>query len=240
MNKNLSFYPNHEASSAELELVTYINKSSKAHAMEYFQGLNDSVYKYEDKEVGTLKLVCEEWNTTTPIYVIRRIKKETSCKTPFQKDTNDSTNGLYTSTSGSPYITCNQTPDGYYCCNASGCNGVFDSDPCCTEQFCGINHPCEVGWVIGGQKSPCDDNASTTCTGDPKEGDETDLICGCCGCHNTETEWCEECKKGPICKVYKITEDFEELACYGPAHEEDKLETTLDLTITFELFTEME
>jgi len=236
---SMDFYPNNK--SAELELVTYINEASVKHAMKFFEGLDDSLYEFEDKEVGTLKLVCEDWNTTTPIYVIRRIKKETSCITNFEKDTqSNSSNGLHTLKVGAPALTCNGAPDGYYCCSEEGCGGVKDTDPCCEEEFCRINYPCSVGWVITGRKSPCAANAKITCGGGLTKGDYDDLLCGCCGCTPEKEQNCKECEKGPQCKPYNLTEDFKELACYGPAHEKDKIETKLDLTITFKLFTEME
>ena len=214
---------------------------------------DNSIHRYEKKQAGTLTIKCEDWQDTAEIWVVLKIEKETECTTPPVPNVGPflSNGGLNVQSAlelGDPSKSCNEcgTKAGQtqYCCSTGGCNGVADSLPCCNDSSYVIDDPCAISFSVSGAKKTCDDNKKTNCGGQCiLESDESWAEeCGCCQCSASEED--DDCAADPCepfegCEPPQYTQ-FENLSCYGSAHEEDKHQFTLDLTIEFKLLTEME
>jgi hypothetical protein len=204
---------------------------------------DNSLYRYEKKQAGTLTIKCEDWQDTAEIWVVLRIEKETACITPAAPFVSFGVgNGGYNVQSalelGNPYKGCKECVDDKSCCDPGGCNGVIGQSPCCNATPHVIDDPCGISFRVSGAKKTCDDNSKTTCEGQCILVDE----CGCCNCAPSEED--DDCAADPCepfkqCAPLEYTQ-FKNLSCYGSAHEEDKHQFTLDLTIEFKLLTEME
>jgi hypothetical protein len=199
-----------------------------------FKQADNSVYRYETKSIGTLKLVCEEWSTSFPLWTLFAIAKEKGC---IGSNLGANSNYVARSVEDVLYTGC-EGCGGENCCSAEGCGGfAADDDPtfCCKSVFCSINDPCFAAAVA---KS----NFGKECLGQPTcEADcEGDKECGCCDCDDGESGNCPTCPEYSECKSY-IEKDFEEIGCYdNSAHSEDTHNASVNLTITFKLFTETE
>ena len=236
------FFPNYSlglGSGNGLQLSIYPNQESVDIAL---AGLpENSLIRYEKKSVGSVTLTLDDWSNSFPIWVILPIRKETTCTT----GPTTSTNTQSTLVEGSPYNSCvdciGELPD---CCSEQGCGGVSSSTQCCNEADCGINDPCGLAIYVSPSKGQCDDNAEKTCGGGCVDVDLSE--CGCCGCTfnacdpESEDDCFICCPNWKSCKPYKLIKDFEYLSCYGEAHEEDVHEVSIDLTIQFKPFKEME
>jgi hypothetical protein len=231
-------YDFYKQTSSDLQLELYANKESVDHAMK--DKLEDSFYKYEPKKVGSLKIQCDDWSTSTDIWVIHRILKETSC-IPFGPGADG--NREVRTRSGVPYTACIGCGSSETCCSDRGCGGGNNSQ-CCEEDLCGLaTSPCGWSAQTTSSRGGCDGNAYKDCSGSckflfPEE-------CGCCGCIEPEPDGTippgSDCfipctKEYLECKPYTLISDFEPLSCYGDANEEDKHATSIDLTIEFKLF----
>lgn len=237
----LAYFPNY---SAEMQLTIYPNRESVDKAFEILQ--ENSLIRYEKKSVGSVTLTVGEWSNSFPIWVILSIRKETTCKTPA---TGLSINVQNTLVEGDMYKVCKNCEDDSplpTCCDDAGCGGVDDAKECCNDKNCGIDDPCALAIYVVPINKRCDANSITTCEGACKDIELGE--CGCCGCKGFEDDPdyydddCEiRCKPYTAnCKPYKVKTDFENLSCYGDAHEEDVHEVSIDLTIEFKPFKEME
>jgi hypothetical protein len=222
-------YEFYKQTSSDLELRLYANKESADYDMKAFK--ENSFYRYELIKAGSLKLLCDEWSTSTDIWVIHQIRKETSCSpSPAGAARNYETRTKI----GVPYSECNDCggPPIDFCCSENGCGGGLEKE-CCEEDLCGKStNPCEWAAEISGGKGACYPNTFYDCGGDCVE-DPGD--CGCCGCNDGNDD-CEPCKAYKACKPYRLISDFEPLSCYGDAYKEDRHQTSVNLTIEFILF----
>jgi hypothetical protein len=224
---------------SNMALPLLLNEESAKHlALE-----ENTIDRWDVKEVGTLIIKCEDWATEIPIWTVLRIAKENTCTGPASYIPY---NTVYRTVTGTPLNWCKNCQNyGEECCGnvnglAKGCGGIAYTTKCCKSEFCNIDDPCGMAWTsnylrgggefgygdVGGE---CDDTPSCngTCSDEPR---------GCCGCiFNVD---CPPYKK---CAPYVETQPIESLGCYdGSAHEEDKYETKVNLTLEFKLFEEME
>jgi len=213
-------------------LPFYLNQASAKGA----SPPDNSLVRYDNKEIGTLVIKCDDWSIETPLWGVFRIDKETTCK-----GTASPTNAYSTSKdAGAKYCNgCNEAVEDCggdcTCCSASGCGGVSSSsNGCCNTEPCGIDDPCKYS-VQAESTIKCD--PSPSCSGGCVD-DEVNDGCGCCNCDYDGD--CDPCPQNPTCKAFKVISDYEEMGCYGDAHEEDKHEASVNLTLEFKLFTEME
>jgi hypothetical protein len=218
-----------------VDLPLYPNEAT---ANRYKQADN-SVYRYETKNIGALTLVCEEWSTSFPLWTLFAIEKEKGC---IGSNLGVNTNVVISQEEDVLYTGCKNCA-GENCCSMGGCGGFAeDDDPtfCCKSVFCSISDPCGAAAVA---KS----TYGKECLGQPScDGDcKGDSECGCCNCQS-EGEgdpafWnCPKCPEYVECKSY-VEQDFEEIGCFdNSAHSEDIHNASVDLTITFKLFTETE
>jgi hypothetical protein len=200
-----------------------------------------SITKYESKEIGTLTLKCEGWETEIPLWTIFTITKATTCA---GFSSGYGFNIFNRSVKSTPTVFCAGCTDDDEdrCCAAGGCGGIEGEQKCCESQYCGIDDPCGYAFKTTNVGGECEGNKSTTCAGSCEFSTGED--CGCCGCViDEEDEYCDVvCPPFKKCAPYKLIKDFSEsgLGCYGDAYQEDIHKATVDLTLEFKLFTEME
>ena len=232
---------------SDLEVGLYANENSAD--IELRRLKENSVVRYEKRNVGALTVLCGDWNNAFPLWVILRIQKETSCKTPpsswrveyNRRCSSMNMQGGYEL--GAPRKQCNECQDGA-CCDEGGCAGVAGQDPCCNDVTCGVDNPCALAISCNGNPQACDENQEITCDATCAPIDSSGE-CGCCGCSYAACDHSDDdcftcCPDYVSCNPFQMLEEYEDLSCYGEALEEEKHEMTLDLQIEFKLFTEME
>lgn len=208
-----------------------------------FWNKDNSTHKYEKRSVGGLTIKCEDWSTSVPIWTVLSIAKQTTCKGVGNAG---GYNTRETQAVGTPLKYCRagcdedgdgEVDDNLRCCG-DGCGGVAGTKKCCHSVACGIDDPCGYSYKTDNVGKECDaNNTSPTCDGTCESSGEGD--CGCCNCRYDGDD-CDVCPPMKVCAPYKLIKDFEPLGCYGDAHEEDQYEASVDLTLEFKLFTEME
>lgn len=210
-------------------LSFFLNEESAKDAY----GITNSTNRWDSEQVGELTIVCDGWSTSVPLWGVYMIAKETTCKGLAGAINTYSTSKLAATTSCKG---CDQDSGDPDCCpnGNSGCGGDSgESDGCCNSEPCGISDPC--GYAVTAVSSAKCKQASCngTCT------DTDNFECGCCFC-DFDGDYCDLCDPWKTCKPYKLISDYEEMGCYGDAHEEDKHKASVNLTLEFKLFTEME
>ena len=200
---------------------------------------DDSTTKWEVKEVGALTIKCDDWSTGAPLWTLYGIAKATTCKGKAGPYNEYSTSKL-AGTSGCVNCDEDSSVSGVYapdCCSATGCGGPGgESDGCCNSESCGIDDPCGYAVIATIKGGGC---KQMDCGGECHDTDNYE--CGCCFCEKDgDGEQCDICPPSATCKPYQVISDYEERGCYGDAHEEDKHEASISLTLEFKLFTEME
>lgn len=194
-----------------------------------------SITRFESKQIGTLTLKCESWTSQIPLWTLFAISKATTCA-GFSGD--GGYNFILRSVTDIPSKGCNGCDGADYqsCCSPQGCSGYGYENPCCKSQLCGIDDPCGYAFNTTKFGKECAGNALITCAGSCQPRDDD---CGCCGCG--EEPYCEViCPPYISCAPYELIKGFDALGCYGDAHEEDTHEASVNLTLEFKLFTEME
>ena len=211
-------------------LPFYLNQESANKA----KPQDDSTTKWEVKEVGTLTIKCDDWSTDAPLWTLYEIAKATTCKGKAGPYNEYSTSKL-AGTSGC--VNCDEESGAPDCCSGTGCGGPSgESDGCCNSESCGIDDPCGYAVIATTKGGGC---KQMDCGGECHDTDNYE--CGCCFCEKDgDGEQCDICPPSATCKPYKVISNYEEMGCYGDAHEEDKHEASISLTLEFKLFTEME
>lgn len=217
-------------------LGLYLNQASAKNS----NPPDDSVTKWDNKEVGTLTIVCDKWSVEVPLWGQFGIAKETTCK-GVASGTN-----VYTTSkdAGNNYcVGCDEEKEGCgsncTCCGGQcgGSSGI--SDGCCNSEPCGIDDPCSYAVMArtSGNFYKCQ---SPDCGGTCKENTQTpcNICCDYCGYDDDECD--SVCPEFITCEPMKIISEFSEMGCYGDAYEEDKHEAKVNLTLEFKLFTETE
>jgi hypothetical protein len=206
-------------------LSLYLNEESANNV----KPADNSTTKWETKEVGTLFIKCDDWSTETPLWGVYAITKETTCK-----GTKSGTNYYNTSkSSGTQH--CADCELDFVCCSPFGCDGKGGGPTgCCNTVLCGISDPCDYSVTAVDSRPACKQlSCSGTCQ-------EEHPYCGCCNCGGDDSRECDPCPPFTTCAPFKVISNYEEMGCYGDAHEEDKREASINLTLEFKLFTEME
>ena len=197
-------------------------------------GNTDSINKWDSEKVGELSIVCDSWSTSVPLWGVYTVAKEKTCKGAAYPINTYSTSKLAATKYCKGCDNDSEDPD---CCanGQGGCGGVSDkSDGCCDSVPCGIADPCGYAVTAISSAKCTQKGCGGTCTNN--EYNE----CGCCNCDYIDDDYCEECPPWTTCKPYTLISDYEEMGCYGDAHEEDKHKASVNLTLEFKLFTEME
>ena len=189
----------------------------------------NSVIRWENKEIGTLTIVCDDWSVGVPLWGQVGVAKETTCK-GIKSGCN-----TYSTSKDAGNSYCTGCEDDLDCCSngQDGCGGPGgESDGCCNSEFCDIDDPC--GYAVKEVSSrKC---KPPSCGG--KCSDQDGNECGCCNCDYDDQ--CDPCPAFITCKAIETVSEYEEMGCYGDAHEEDKHEAEVNLTLEFKLFTETE
>ena len=222
--------PDANGISLDRNLGFYLNQASAKNS----NPKDNSVTRWENKEIGTLTIVCDDWSMGVPLWGQVGVAKETTCK-----GTKSGYNTYSTSKNAgnTGCIGCDEDSDKPDCCTngADGCGGSGGGpDGCCNSDPCGIDDPCGYAVLaIGGAECRPPD-----CGGECSDQDNNE--CGCCGCEFEAGTSCEICDPYVTCKPFKVISNYEEMGCYGDAHEEDKHEAEVNLTLEFKLFTKTE
>ena len=197
-----------------------------------------SLTRFEKKTVGNLTVKCEDWSTTIPLLGLFAISKETECKGSANDNGYNVIVGYETGAPAQYCVGCDGA-DGFRCCAPAGCGGSDGQNECCVSTYCGIDDPCGYAYRSSKYGHECDGNKNFDCSGSCEESNGED--CGCCGCVSEPDSYCDViCPPYVTCAPYVETSPFKSLGCYGDAHEEDKHEASINLTLEFKLFTEME
>ena len=229
---------------SERPLFIFLNKESATKQ----KPQDNSLYRYEDRECGVLKVACDDWSQEIPLYTVLEIAKETTCKGTAGGAANS-----YYKTTDAGYKKCQSDVNFATACPGEGprfccgkCGGPSnESNKCCSKESCGILDPC--GYSIE-SKDTRDACVAPECNGECKEGTgEADSTCGCNAVENPSfdpddpnSEECLALSTIPKCAPYSVVSDFKEMGCYGDAHPEDKHTAKINLTLEFKLFEEME
>ena len=221
--------PDDAIGSTSRSLPFYLNEESANNV----KPQDNSTTRWEAKEVGTLFIKCDDWSTETPLWGVYPITKETTCK-GIKSGSN-----YYTTSedAGIQYCgDCAGNPNGEDCCDPSGCAGKSGGpEACCNTVLCGISDPCNYSVTSVDSRPACNQpSCSGACT-------EIGPYCGCCNCGGDDEDGdCAPCPPATTCAPLNIKSNYEEMGCYGDAHEEDIVKASVNLTLEFKLFTEME
>ena len=210
-------------------LSFFLNEESAKDAY----GITNSLNKWDSENVGELTIVCDGWSTSVPLWGVYAVAKENTCK-GYANGTNTYSTSKLAATK--QCAGCDEDSEDPDCCSKSGggCGGVSgESNGCCDSEPCGILDPCGYA-VTAISSAKC---KQIGCGGTCWDNESNE--CGCCGC-DFEGDYCPRCPSWTTCTPYKIISDYQEMGCYGDAHEEDKHKASVNLTLEFKLFTEME
>ena len=194
---------------------------------------DDSVTRWEEKEIGKLTIICDSWTQEVPLFGTWPVSKATTCKgVAFATNTYGTSKDA-----GNTHCAGCEDENEDRCCDPAGCSGKGGvPDGCCNSVYCDIADPCVYGVSQVSSIPGCNQPA---CSGTCDENDDEDCN-GCCNDCGDVSEGCTEpCKDFKKCAGFNLVSDFEEMGCYGDAHEEDKHQASANLTLTFKLFTEM-